>query len=222
MAFCGKRTTAGTTVSRPRSHPVRPRGTTFTCNNQNARQPTTYSQTLFSFYELRCPGASMRRIVSRPMSGSPTSSSTRFRPHTSRQRGSISATARRRSPCDGCCKTSSNATSPSGRAHSIAVPRQGRWMKPFAEVLMYRCFVLLPLVACGPKASAPNHGADATQTPPLAAQPSHTHMEHGVERDDPFHWLRSREPRRHRLAGSGERVHSVANGTPRRLQAPVR
>ena len=31
---------------------MRPRRHHITCNNQNARQPTTYSQTVFSFYEV--------------------------------------------------------------------------------------------------------------------------------------------------------------------------
>jgi oligopeptidase B len=58
---------------------------------------------------------------------------------------------------------------------------------------MFRWFVILSLFACAPKAPTPTVGANAAQTPPLAAQQPHIHTEHGVERPDPFHWLRERE-----------------------------
>ena len=87
-------------------------------------------------------------------------------------------------------------------------------MKPFDEVIMYRCLVFLPLFACGPKASAPNHGADATQTPPLAAQQPHTHIEHGVERDDPFHWLMERENPDVIAYLEAENAFTASQGTP--------
>ena len=31
------------------------------------------------------------------------------------------------------------------------------------------------------------------QSPPLATQQPHTHTEHGVERPDPYYWLRDRD-----------------------------
>ena len=54
-------------------------------------------------------------------------------------------------------------------------------------------FLLFALSACGPKNAAPTAEATAMKTPPLAVQKPHTHTEHGVERPDPFHWLRERE-----------------------------
>jgi len=49
------------------------------------------------------------------------------------------------------------------------------------------------LLACGPKAAVPPVDTDTPLPPPLAAQQPHTHTEHGVERPDPYHWLRDRE-----------------------------
>lgn len=53
--------------------------------------------------------------------------------------------------------------------------------------------ILSVLVACGPKAAAPPIAADITLSPPLAAQQAYTHTEHGVERPDPYYWLRERD-----------------------------
>ena len=53
--------------------------------------------------------------------------------------------------------------------------------------------ILLALSACMPKNTTPLAEANAMHTPPLAAQKPHVHTEHGVERPDPFHWLRERE-----------------------------
>ena len=53
--------------------------------------------------------------------------------------------------------------------------------------------ILLALSACMPKNATPLAEANAMHTPPLAAQKPHVHTEHGVERPDPFHWLRERE-----------------------------
>ena len=53
--------------------------------------------------------------------------------------------------------------------------------------------IFLALTACAPKSSSPNVGATTMQSPPLAEQQPHTHTEHGVERPDPYYWLRDRE-----------------------------
>ncbi|MBM75537.1 MAG: oligopeptidase B [Proteobacteria bacterium] len=53
--------------------------------------------------------------------------------------------------------------------------------------------ILLALTACVPKSSGPTAGANSIQSPPVAEQQPHTHSEHGVERSDPYYWLRDRE-----------------------------
>ncbi len=53
--------------------------------------------------------------------------------------------------------------------------------------------VLFVLSACAPKTATPSAGANAMQSPPLATQLPHTHTEHGVERPDPYYWLRDRD-----------------------------
>ena len=49
------------------------------------------------------------------------------------------------------------------------------------------------LFACAPKHAAPSAEVPIMKTPPLATEKPYTHTEHGVERPDPFHWLRERE-----------------------------
>ncbi|MEC9390525.1 MAG: S9 family peptidase [Myxococcota bacterium] len=56
-----------------------------------------------------------------------------------------------------------------------------------------RLLFTLILTACGPKTASPPVGATAMMPAPLAAEQPHTHTEHGVERPDPYHWLRERE-----------------------------
>ncbi|HCH63121.1 MAG TPA: oligopeptidase B [Deltaproteobacteria bacterium] len=59
---------------------------------------------------------------------------------------------------------------------------------------MSRWFLFLPaLLACAPKAAPPNINTDSALQPPLATEQPHTHTEHGVERSDPYYWLRERE-----------------------------
>lgn len=48
-------------------------------------------------------------------------------------------------------------------------------------------------IGCGPKAAAPSVATDTTLSPPLAAQQAYTHTEHGVDRPDPYYWLRERD-----------------------------
>ncbi len=51
---------------------------------------------------------------------------------------------------------------------------------------------LLLTLACGPQASPPPAAAPEP-APPVAPQRPHVHTEHGVERPDPWYWLRERE-----------------------------
>jgi len=48
------------------------------------------------------------------------------------------------------------------------------------------------LIACAPKAAVQLVEDDTTLSPPLAAQQPYTHTEHGIERPDPYYWLRER------------------------------
>ena len=53
--------------------------------------------------------------------------------------------------------------------------------------------VLALVLACAPK-QAPEPAATPTDpVPPVAAEKPHTHTEHGVERADPYYWLRHKE-----------------------------
>ncbi len=52
------------------------------------------------------------------------------------------------------------------------------------------------LVACAPPPATPPDAAAADPlqlSPPLAEQREHVHSEHGIERPDPYHWLRFRD-----------------------------
>jgi oligopeptidase B len=59
---------------------------------------------------------------------------------------------------------------------------------------MSRWLLILPtLIACAPKVAPPTIAVDAMLQPPLAAEQPHTHTEHGVDRSDPYYWLRERD-----------------------------
>ncbi len=53
--------------------------------------------------------------------------------------------------------------------------------------------LLLVLIGCGPKTAPAPAGGELRLTAPDAEPRDHTHIEHGVERPDPYFWMRDRK-----------------------------